>query len=129
MHCFVRGLIAFRKSNSVVARSGFWRDDVRWYGVGAQPDLSWNSHAFAFCLHDDAGPQLYVMVNAYWEPLTFALQEGAPSMWQLFVDTSLEAPHDLVEDASAPALDSASCVVGARSVVVLTRAASQTPPG
>ena len=117
----MRGLIAFRKHSSFLARNGFWRGDVRWYGIGAQPDLSWDSHAFAFCLHDDAGPQLYVMVNAFWEPLTFVLQEGSPAMWQLFVDTSLEAPHDLVDDPSAAVLDSASCVVGARSIVVLTR--------
>ena len=128
VHRFVRGLIAFRRKSGVIARNGFWRGDVRWYGVSGAPDLSWNSHAFAFCLHNESGPQLYAMVNAFWEPLTFALQEGSPAMWQVFVDTSLEAPHDLVGDSSAPALDSASCVVGARSVVVLTRTSGSTPP-
>ena len=124
VHRFVRGLIAFRKNSSLVARNGFWRGDVRWYGVGAQPDLSWDSHAVAFCLHDDAGPQLYAMVNAYWEPLSFTVQEGTPATWRCFVDTSRGAPDDLVQDASAPTLRDASYVVGPRSVAVLTRTSS-----
>ena len=31
---FVKRMIAFRKSHPTLGRSRFWRDDVRWYGVG-----------------------------------------------------------------------------------------------
>ena len=51
MFRFLKGMIAFRKAHPSLARSRFWRDDVRWYGVDRQVDLSYCSHSLAFCLH------------------------------------------------------------------------------
>jgi len=34
----VRRMIAFRKAHPTLCRSRFWRDDVRWYGVGPSVD-------------------------------------------------------------------------------------------
>ena len=48
---FVQRMIAFRKAHSSISRSHFWRDDVRWYGVGPTVDLSFGSHSLAYCLH------------------------------------------------------------------------------
>ena len=38
---FFQQMIAFRKAHPSIGRSRFWRDDVRWYGVGraARPVL------------------------------------------------------------------------------------------
>ncbi len=35
---FFRKMIAFRKDHATLGRSQFWRDDVRWYGVGREVD-------------------------------------------------------------------------------------------
>jgi pullulanase/glycogen debranching enzyme len=44
--------------------------------VGEQADLGWHSHSLAWCSGD-----LYVMSNAWWEPLTFEVQQ--PGEWRL----------------------------------------------
>ncbi|HPM83293.1 MAG TPA: isoamylase [Candidatus Anammoximicrobium sp.] len=120
---FFQRMIAFRKAHPSLARSRFWRNDVRWYGVGRPPDLSWNSRSLAFCLHgaavDDA--DIYVMINAYWEPLEFGIHEGLPGNWRRVVDTSLPSPEDIVPEDQAPAVRSRSYRVPGRSVAVLVR--------
>ena len=120
---FFKGMIAFRKAHPSLGRSRFWREDVRWYGVGPLPDLSSYSHTFAFFLHGASqnDNDLYVMVNAWWEELTFIVQEGAASDWYRVVDTSLQSPEDFSEPGREPKLTSLNYRVGARSTVVLIR--------
>ncbi len=120
---FFRGLIAFRKAHPSLSRSRFWRDDVHWYGVGPAVDLSHDSHSLAFCLHGGAqrDVDLYVMISAYWEPLTFTLQEGQPGDWKRVIDTGRESPDDLNEPGTEVPVRSRSYVVAPRSVVVLMR--------
>ena len=116
-------MIAFRKSHPSLARSVFWRDDVKWYGVGKEVDWSFESHTLAFCLHGAAvgDGDLYIIMNAYWEPLTFTIQEGTPTEWKRIVDTYQDSPDDFVGPAAAPALSSLSYTVRPRSVIVLLR--------
>ena len=78
---FFKRMIAFRKAHPSLARSRFWRDDVSWYGVDGQVDLSHSSHSLAFCLHrgSQQDRDIYVMVNAYWEDLR-AITESCGSM-------------------------------------------------
>lgn len=91
---FVQALTAVRRRHSLV--------QFTFHGVGAQPDLGWHSHSLAWSVDG-----LYVMVNAWWEPLTFEVQTTGD--WQLVLST-------------APArLDGTTCVVPPRSVVVLER--------
>jgi glycogen operon protein len=120
---FFRKMIAFRKAHPSIARSRFWRQDVRWYGVGDTPDLSFNSHTLAYCLHGASqnDSDLYVMINAFWEDLTFVVQEGEAKEWIRVVDTGLPSPSDFCEPGSAEALPSLSYQVRARSVVVLVK--------
>ena len=89
-------MIAFRKSHPSIGRTHFWREDVRWYGVGPSVDLSFESRSVAYCLHggsqDDC--DLYVMINAYHEPLDFEIQESPAGGWGLAIDTGLgESPR------------------------------------
>ena len=121
VHRFVRGVIALRKRVAVLARNRFWRDDVHWYGVDGSPDLSWDSHTVAFSVRDETGPAIYAMVNAYWEPITFTVQEAPANQWRPCIDTGQASPDDLVDDTSTAPLASAQCVVGPRSIVVLVR--------
>jgi glycogen operon protein len=123
MFRFFKLLIALRKAHPSIARGVFWRQDVSWYGVGRDPDLSYFSHTLAYCLHgasvDDR--DLYVMINAYWEPVTFTVQEGQPQEWRRVVDTFLDTPQDILAEAQAPLLTSLTYTVQPRSVVVLVR--------
>ncbi len=121
---FFQKMIAFHRAHPSLGRSRFWRDDVKWYGVGAAADLSYDSHSLAFYLKGatENDTDLYVMINAYWQPLAFTIQEGQPQEWKRVVDTYLDSPQDFVEPATAPALGSMSYTVQPRSVVVLMRA-------
>ncbi len=121
---FFKSMIAFRKAHPSLGRSRFWRDDVSWYGVEKDVDLSDSSHTLAFCVHGGAlrDGDVYVMINAYWENLDFTIQEGQPGEWKRVVDTSLATPFDFAAPGSEPKLTSATYTLKARSVVVLLRA-------
>jgi glycogen operon protein len=120
---FVRLMIAFRKAHPSLCRSRFWRGDIRWFGTGAQPDLSHESRSLAFCLRgaSQGDDDVYAMINAYWEPRDFALQDGDPDEWRRVVDTARESPEDILEPADEAPLRSAPYSVAPRSVVVLVR--------
>ena len=120
---FFRLMIAFRKAHPSLARSRFWREDVRWYGVGREADLSYDSRSLAFALHgaSQQDDDLYVMINAYWEDLDFQVQEGMTAEWRRVVDTSQESPLDFQESGGERPLQSLHYRVAARSVVVLLR--------
>jgi isoamylase len=120
---FFKNMIAFRKAHPSLCRSRFWRDDVRWHGVGPSVDMSHDSHSLAFFLSgaSEKDTDIYVMINAYWEDLAFAIQEGEARQWRRVIDTSLESPADFCEPGEEIRLTSADYIVGARSVVVLTR--------
>jgi len=135
---FFQVMIAFRKSHPSLCRSRFWRDDVRWYGTGPQVDQSPQSHSFAFYLsgksQNDA--DLYVMINAASQDMTFHIQQGEAAVgdraspiahshqekiWKRVVDTSLASPDDIVELGHEPCIASLEYLVRGRSVVVLMR--------
>ncbi len=120
---FFKSMIAFRKAHPSLGRSRFWRDDVTWYGVGKDVDLSDNSHTLAFCVRgaSQQDEDIYVMINAYWESLGFTVQEGQASEWKRIVDTSLASPFDFAAPGTEPTLTSTAYSVKARSVVVLLR--------
>jgi glycogen operon protein len=120
---FFQGMIRFRKAHPSLGRSRFWRDDVNWYGIGAEPDPGYSSHSFAFCVHGGSqrDRDIYVMINAYWEDLDFVIQEGAAADWRRVVDTSLDSPFDYAEPGAEPEIASLTRTVSARSVVVLLR--------
>ena len=120
---FFRKMIAFRKSHPTLARSRFWREDVRWHGTGADIDMSFESRQLAFYLdgaaQDDA--DLYVMINAGWQEQTFSLQQPAPRGWLRVVDTSRASPDDFLDPEQALPLPSKDVLVAGRSLVVLVR--------
>src|SRR5579872_1186861 len=61
---FFKEMIAFRKAHPSLGRSRFWREDVNWYGVGRDADLSYGSHTLAYCLLGESqrDDDIYVMV-------------------------------------------------------------------
>ena len=91
-------------------------------GTGEKPDLSYDSHSLAFCLHgasqDD--DNIYVMIHAYWEQLEFHVPEGTAHEWMRIIGTALARPDDF-SDCGNP-LEVAGYSVAPRSVVALVRA-------
>ena len=125
---FFKLMIAFRKAHPSLSRSRFWRSDIRWYGVHHFVDLSESSHSLAFCLdgrsqHDD---DLYVMINGYWEPLTFGIFEGKPGQWRRVIDMSLASPDDIRVPGLERPVASPFYKVESRSIVVLRRPRQST---
>jgi glycogen operon protein len=91
---FVRGLTDLRRRHAMVR--------FQFHGVGAEPDLGWLSRSLAWNTGD-----LYVMVNAFWEPLTFEVQQ--PGDWRVALSSA------------TPKVDGAVYTLPARAVVVLER--------
>jgi glycogen operon protein len=120
---FVRLMIVFRKAHRSLCRSRFWRDDIRWYGVGPEVDMSQPSRNLAFCLRgaSQGDDDLYVMVNAHAEPLQFTVQDGAAAEWRRVIDTGRESPDDIREPGQEDPLRSGRYTVRPRSVVVLLK--------
>ncbi len=115
---FVQKMIAFRKLHPSIARSRFWRDDVRWYGPDGVVVLE--APTVAWCLRgaSQGDRDLYVLVNAGVDPVTFVLQE--PGRWRRVIDTSRPPPEDV--DLDAPrALEHPSYMTAGHSVVVFVR--------
>ena len=124
---FFKSMIAFRKAHPSLCRSRFWRDDIFWYGVGPEVDLSPDSRSLAFWLHgaSQTDDDIYVMINAYWQKLSFQIQEGTPDEWLRIVDTDLATPADFSE-RGVP-LQSQTYEVAPRSIVVLLRPNRRAP--
>jgi isoamylase len=72
LHAFVRSMLALRKECPPVGH--------RFYGASGAADTSDGSRSIAF-----ATDHLYVMVNAWWEPLEFTVQE--PGDWTFAIST------------------------------------------
>jgi glycogen operon protein len=106
--CFFQHMIAFRKARPWIARSRYWREDVHWYGANGPVDFA--ARTLAYCLHGES--DLYVMINAFWEPVRFRIQEG--KNWQRILDTRRQ---ELVGER----VSSIEYEVAPRSVVVLER--------
>jgi glycogen operon protein len=87
---YVREVMAVRKA--------WTRGEFRFHGVDVEPDLTWGSHSLAWC-----SGNLYVLANAWREPLRFGIHE--PGEWHAVLST---AGYD-------------DGVVPAHSVVVLRR--------
>ncbi|HTA44439.1 MAG TPA: isoamylase [Bryobacteraceae bacterium] len=121
---FFRLMIAFRKAHPSIARSLFWRDDIRWFGRnGREVDLSPEGRTLAYCLHggileDD---DIYVMANSSKDDIPFRIQEGKAPDWSIVADTGMPSPLDITEPGEKRPLASLDYQVKARSVVVLYR--------
>jgi len=109
---FVAGLLALRSRHRVLWQPEWWGDAVRWFGATGEPDLGAESRSLAWQVGD-----LYVITNAWWDPLRFELQ--APGEWRRVVDTSRPSPDDLLD--AGVALADMSYDVAPRSVVILER--------
>lgn len=116
-------MIAFRKAHRSLARSRFWRQDVRWYAVGRGPNLFHASHSVAFGLHGatQGDDDLCVMLNGHWEDLDSQVEEGVSREWRRVPDTRRDSPLDFLEPRSESPLAFMRYWRAARSIVILVR--------
>ena len=103
---FVAALLALRHRHPVLAQPAWWGDAAQWFGTDGPPDLGPQSRSLAWTVGD-----LYVMANAWWEPLEFHVE--VPGPWCRALDTT-DPDADVVEVADG-------YTVGPRSIVVLER--------
>jgi isoamylase len=97
-----------------------------WHGVSVgQPDWGHYSHSLAFEAQlPFPEPAIYMVLNAYWEPLEFELPaagEGMTGAWRRWIDTSLVSPQDIVPWRTAIPLSDRRYKAQPHSVVVLLR--------
>jgi isoamylase len=101
---------------------------IEFHGVsGGAPDESATSHTLAMLRKTFSGREwIYLMCNAYWEPLDFVLPAlGAPTLdateagWQVWIDTTCPSPDDIHNWDQMPSVTGTSYRVGPRSVVAL----------
>jgi glycogen operon protein len=93
-----------------------------WHGVKLdQPD--WGDNSLSVALNgilQEEGLDFYLILNAFWEPLTFELPEPRPAnSWRRWIDTSLDSPADIVPWAEAPTVPGHTYRVADRTVVML----------
>jgi len=101
---FVRELSRFYREHTLFQQEKFWLDpdgpDVIWHGVQLnQPDWSGDSHSLAYELTNPLkGEHLFIILNAYWEPLAFELPPLQSNVrWHRLVDTARSAPDDFCD--------------------------------
>ena len=102
-----------------LARSRFWRDDVRWYGPRGVPDLAQPVIAFLLRGRSQGDDDLYIMINGGAEAVSFVIQDSIDD-WHVAIDTSRPPPED-IELEHPHELRRPSYIVEGRSVVVLVR--------
>ena len=129
LHRFVRLLIqlrlrfaADRRGDSLSLAKFVERANIQWDGVhlGA-PDLSVDSHSLATTAYLENGGGFHLMINAFWEHLTFALPAvmGNCGPWRRLIDTFQDEPLDFQEQGTKMTNQSAY-TVQSRSIVLLT---------
>jgi isoamylase len=120
---FVKMMIAFRNTHRTIWRPNYWKGDASWFGVDKDLDTSSTSHSFSYFLEGKilGDDDLYVMVNAFWQPLSFRIQVGTTNQWKRVIDTSLETPNDILPEAATEGINDLTYSVAARSLVVLVR--------
>jgi isoamylase len=131
LHRFVRGMIEMRHRHPILTtdhqlHDGSWehalQDGVRFHGVKLeQPD--WSHHSHTLAIQFQGGRQdadIYLIANAYSKKLAFELPPDR--RWKRIVDTSRDAPDDLLDEDEAPILDAQAYLASPRSVAILVEA-------
>lgn len=131
---FVKGIINFTQSQEIFEMEQIlattddgYKPHVVWHGIHLkQADCSHDSHSLAFTLyHPQCDEQVHIILNGYWEPLTFELPSLKNKVgWYRIVDTALPSPEDYCEWQNAPLYTKATYHVLERSVVVLANGSS-----
>ena len=130
---FLQKLIRFNLTQPFFQEKHFWHNSmhnghsnshtqITWHGVKLnQPDRSESSRSLAYTLENRLYAQkLHIIINAYWEPLTFELPTtDGNKYWKWIIDTSRETVQAFCAKEDAPVIRFSELPVAARSVNVL----------
>jgi glycogen operon protein len=130
IHRFVRQLVVLRTARALpLERFDMTLNEliaqhrIEWHGVRlGDPDWGDVSHTLAATMHFDADRvAVHLMMNAYWEALTFAipLLDGSHNPWRCCVDTFRTSPADICLWSEAETVLGETIIVQPRSIVVL----------
>jgi glycogen operon protein len=128
---FFQLLIRFRRDHAILRRGTFSNNGdspgpkVEWHGARLhEPDWSPSSRSLAMHLYGIvSGTQqhIYMIVNAFWEPIVFELPIVPGWRWMRSIDTSYPTPLDIVEPGKERMLEGPyQYQVGPRSIVVFS---------
>ena len=138
IHRFVKMMIAFRSRRDVVIEDSrltlnqfLQQAQLEWHGVALhRPDWGDDSRSIAFTISTLRRQfRIHVILNAYWEPLTFELPPSGPSgdgRWRRWIDTSLETPADICDPEEASTISKKAYIAAPRSLVLLVEQALLT---
>jgi glycogen operon protein len=140
IHRFVKMLIEIRRLETEVTLPNLTlnqllaRAHLECHGVKLhRPDWSYQSHSLAISASAvSADLDLYLALNAYWEPLRFELPpfpKDGLGPWRRWLDTFLESPDDICPISNAPLVAGSTYLVNPRSVVALARIAERFRSG
>ncbi len=126
---FTRGLISFADELELLQADRFWsatspqrQGEISWHGVlPGLPDWSPGSKHLAYSLAERGGsPQLYLALNAESDAREFTPPElPLDRVWALRIDTSAEAPNDLLPRARSGLTAGERISVDPHSIMVL----------
>ncbi len=123
---FVREFLDFRKESRLFTDRSFWGQPgsagVSWHGVElGSPDFGEDSHSLALELSHPGAEHLHVIVNAFWQPLDFALPDLPDGQaWRILVDTDRPSPDDFCTPPAPLPASTARYRAEPRSTVILT---------
>jgi isoamylase len=132
---FVKMLVAFRARRDVVVEDSrlslnqlLEQARLEWHGVALhRPDWSDDSHSIAFTVSSLRRRfTIHVMLNAYWEPLTFDLPANGKrtnGRWRRWIDTSQQSPNDIYAWEIAPVVSEPTYTVAPRSLAIVVEPA------
>lgn len=131
---FVSMLIRLRRhfassfhGKSISLREFLAQAHIDWHGVRLfSPDLSEDSHTLAVTAYVEGGPAFHLMLNAFWEPLSFAVPPVSETeiSWVRIIDTFEATPNDFLDTPSDPV--ASSYLVRPRSTVLLISHPAET---
>ncbi|MGF1491867.1 MAG: glycogen debranching protein GlgX [Microcoleaceae cyanobacterium] len=126
---FLQGLIRFTQKHQIFRLHGSLETgpsdsnpNIVWHGTKLdQPNWEPDCRYLAFSLHHpEANEYLYVILNAYWELLTFEIPRlPRGKIWVRIADTALPAPNDFSDLKTARAFFGMTYRVNPRSSVIL----------
>lgn len=130
IHRFVKLLIRLRcllyprQDFSATLNQFFQRLHIEYHGIKLnQPDWGKDSHSLALLIATLQGPYvIYLIFNSYWQALEFELPQcyqGAGLHWRRAIDTALPSPNDGLDIDQADAVQSATYLAEAQSIVML----------
>ncbi len=123
-------MIAFRRQHPTIHRPRYFNGmvnarglrDLSWHGCDGAPP-NWgdpDARAVAFTLGGQGqDADIHVIMNMYWEPLSFVLPDLNGRVWRRAVDTSLPSPDDIAEPGHETPVAAGAYRAGPRSIAIL----------